>query len=228
MWVDGDVPASFAAASSSSAPAKRNRRDGRTGESINWKFGGGATTATARGKTFSILKAAPDVMERAEAAASGPALTHISSQYPPAQLTAVLKAPTAQMKAAGMVALTLNAADMKALVSYVTSLGGTSAASAATPPALAGYDPRPAPAERRSARCKAPRPIVEQLEARQAATATGKSIFDSQGCAGCHGESGGGGSGPALTRHFQSISASSIDSASESTHCQDESCRHGP
>jgi hypothetical protein len=37
------------------------------------------------------------------------------------------------MKAAGMVALTVNAADIKALVSYVSSLGGTSAASAATP-----------------------------------------------------------------------------------------------
>jgi hypothetical protein len=39
-------------------------------------------------------------------------------------LTAILKAPTASMKAAGMVPLTLNAADMKALVSYVSSLGG--------------------------------------------------------------------------------------------------------
>ena len=37
------------------------------------------------------------------------------------------------MKAAGMVALTVNAADMKALVAYVTSLGGGSVASAATP-----------------------------------------------------------------------------------------------
>ena len=62
---------------------------------------------------------------------SGPALTHTSSQYPPAQLTAVLKAPTAEMKAAGMVPLTLNAADMKALVSYVSSLGETPSSSAA-------------------------------------------------------------------------------------------------
>ena len=60
--------------------------------------------------------------------AVGPALTHISSQYPPAQLTALLKAPTAKMKAAGMVALTLNSAEMEALVSYLASLGGTSAA----------------------------------------------------------------------------------------------------
>jgi hypothetical protein len=38
-----------------------------------------------------------------------------------------------QMKAAGMVPLTVNAADMEALVSYVTSPGETSAAPAATP-----------------------------------------------------------------------------------------------
>jgi ubiquinol-cytochrome c reductase cytochrome b subunit len=33
----------------------------------------------------------------------GPALTHISGQYQPAQLTALLKTPTAKMKAGGMV-----------------------------------------------------------------------------------------------------------------------------
>jgi hypothetical protein len=38
------------------------------------------------------------------------------------------------MKAAGMVPLDLNAADMKSLVSYVTSLGATSVASAPAPP----------------------------------------------------------------------------------------------
>jgi hypothetical protein len=45
-------------------------------------------------------------------------------------LTAVLKAPTARMKAAGMVPLSLNAAGMEALVSYVSGLGGASAAPA--------------------------------------------------------------------------------------------------
>jgi hypothetical protein len=39
-------------------------------------------------------------------------------------LTAILKAPTPSMKAAGMVPVTLNAVDMKALASYVSSLGG--------------------------------------------------------------------------------------------------------
>ncbi len=53
----------------------------------------------------------------------GPALTHISSQYPPAQLTALLKAPTAKMKAAGMVPLAVDSTDMEALVAYVSSFG---------------------------------------------------------------------------------------------------------
>ena len=47
--------------------------------------------------------------------AVGPSLTHISSQYQPAQLTALLKAPTAKMRAAGMTPLTLSPADMTAL-----------------------------------------------------------------------------------------------------------------
>ena len=39
------------------------------------------------------------------------------------------------MKAAGMVPLTLSAADMKALVSYVSGLGGATTGAAAAPPA---------------------------------------------------------------------------------------------
>ena len=81
----------------------------------------------------------------AGAGGSGPALTHIAGEYPPAQLTAVLKAPTAEMKTAGMVPLTLNPADMKALVSYVGSLGGGSAASAPRSPSAALVTPKPAP-----------------------------------------------------------------------------------
>jgi len=157
---------------------------------------------------------------------SGPALTHISSQYPPAKLAVVLKAPTAKMKAAGMVALTLNAADMKALVSYVTSLGGTSA-SAATPPAAGSTSPAPgkaepsattgaskaasaaappaagsttpAPAKAKVGAAAAPAKATTGSAAGAATAAGGKGIFDSQHCDTCHGASGGGGSGPALT-----------------------------
>ncbi len=127
----------------------------------------------------------------------GPALTHISSQYQPAQLTALLKAPTAKMKAAGMVPLTLNSADMKGLVSYLTSLGGTSVASVAAPPASGSASPAPAKAQPGAAAGAAKE---ETGSSAGDATATqGKGIFDSHGCSGCHGASGGGGVGPALT-----------------------------
>jgi ubiquinol-cytochrome c reductase cytochrome b subunit len=157
----------------------------------------------------------------------GPALTHIASQYPPAQLTALLKAPRANMKAAGMVALTLNAADMKALVSYLASLGGTSAESAATPAASGAASPAPAKAEpdatagaSKAAPAVAPTASGSSSAASAKAVpdatagasktpagsstddptvAEGKAIFDSHGCSGCHGQSGGGGTGPALT-----------------------------
>ena len=129
--------------------------------------------------------------------AAGPALTHISGQYQPAQLTALLKAPTAKMKAGGMVPLTLNGAEMKSLVSYLTSLGGTSVASAAPPPASGSSSPAPAKAEP-SATGGAVK--AETGSSAGDATATqGKSVFDSHGCSGCHGQRGGGGVGPALT-----------------------------
>ena len=129
--------------------------------------------------------------------AIGPALTHISSKYPPAQLTALLKAPTAKMKTGGMVPLTLNATEMKALVSYVTSLGGTSAASAATPPASGSSSP--APAKAKPGTTAGASKAGTGSSAGGATAAQGKGIFVSQRCSGCHGASGGGGVGPALT-----------------------------
>jgi ubiquinol-cytochrome c reductase cytochrome b subunit len=157
----------------------------------------------------------------------GPSLTHITTQYPPAQLTALLKAPRANMKAAGMVPLTLNAADMKALVSYLASLGGTSVASAAAAPSPGSSSPAPAkakpdaktepskaasaavpPASGSSSPVPAkaePDATAEPSKAKagsssgDATVAAGKAIFDSNRCSGCHGQSGGGGVGPSLT-----------------------------
>jgi ubiquinol-cytochrome c reductase cytochrome b subunit len=129
--------------------------------------------------------------------ARGPALTHIASQYPPAQLAALLKAPTARMKAAGMVPLTLNAAEMNGLVSYLASLAGTSVASAAAPPASGTSTPAAATA---APGATAGTPKAEPGGSAGGSTAAqGKGIFDSHGCSGCHGASGGGGVGPALT-----------------------------
>ena len=129
--------------------------------------------------------------------AIGPSLKHITAQYPPAQLTALLQAPRANMKAAGMVPLTLDPGQMTALVSYLSSLGGTSAASAAAPPTSGSSSPAPAKAE--SDATAEPSQTKAGSSAGDATVAAGKAIFDSNRCSGCHGESGGGGVGPSLT-----------------------------
>jgi len=193
MWVDGDAPTSVAAgavpaAAEPAAAARPSKAPVRSSA-------GDATTA--QGKAIFDSQHCGGCHGERGGGGSGPALTHTASQYPPAQLTAVLKAPTAKMKAAGMVPLTVSAADMKALVSYVSSLGGTSAASAVTPPSAGSSSPAPAAAEQAATDTPSKAPV--RSSAGDATTAQGKAIFDSQHCSGCHGESGGGGSGPALT-----------------------------
>jgi len=225
MWTEGAAPAAVTLGSSSPAPAKA--KPGIATAASKAPAGSSAGKATAAGgKGIFDSQHCSTCHGASGGGSSGPALTHISNQYPPAKLTAVLKAPTAKMKAAGMVALTLNAVDMKALVSYVTSLGGTSA-SAATPPA-AGSSPAapanakaaatteapkaasaaappaagstsPASARAEPAATAAPSKTTTGSAAGAATAAGGKGIFDSQHCGTCHGASGGGGSGPALT-----------------------------
>jgi ubiquinol-cytochrome c reductase cytochrome b subunit len=126
---------------------------------------------------------------------AGPALTHISNQYPPVQLTAILKAPTAKMKAAGMVPLTLSAADMKALVSYVTGLGGASADSGTTQPDSGSPSTASAKAE--------PKPAPGALPAQS----RGRAIFEAHGCVNCHGTDGvaGTAAAPALAGNGASL-----------------------
>jgi cytochrome c-type protein NapC len=153
--------------------------------------------SAAKGKSVFDSQGCGGCHGEAGGGASGPALTHTSSQYPPAQLTAVLKAPSAQMKAAGMVPLGLNAADMEALVSYVEGLGANSVDSAGTTPPAGS--PSPTPAAAGTAAPAGPSKPPTGNSASDASAAKGKSVFDSQGCGGCHGEAGGGASGPALT-----------------------------
>ncbi len=198
MWVPGNAQTSSASASSSTAPGPAKAESGATAGPLKASAAGGATTAATQGKSIFASQGCGGCHGESGGGGSGPALTHVSSQYPPAKLAAVLKAPTAKMKAGGMVALTVNAADMTALVSYVTSLGGTSAGSAATPPASGASSS--APAKAKPGATAGPSRASAAGSAGAATTATqGKRIFDSQGCGGCHGESGGGGSGPALT-----------------------------
>ncbi len=213
-------------ASGSSSPAPVQAGAGATAVTAN--AGTSSPAGGAKGKGIFDSQRCSGCHGASGGGGVGPALTHISSQYPPAKLTALLKAPTAKMKAAGMVPLTLNAADMGALVTYVTSLGGTSAAAAATPPASASSSTAPAPATPAAAAVQAkvasaapppaagssstaPAPATPAAAAVPAKAGTGssaggatgakgKGIFDSQRCSGCHGASGGGGVGPALTQ----------------------------
>jgi mono/diheme cytochrome c family protein len=170
-----------------------------------------AGASTARGKSIFDSQGCAGCHGESGGGGSGPALTHTSSQYPPAQLKAVLIAPTAQMKAAGMVALNANAADIEALVSYVSSLGGASAASAVKPPSP-GLSSA-APARAGPAETGAPLTPVVGNSASTTTAAPGKSIFDSQGCNGCHGEGGSGGTGPALARissHYSPVQLAAV------------------
>ncbi|MGA2901138.1 MAG: c-type cytochrome [Candidatus Acidiferrales bacterium] len=186
MWKEGTVPPPVDAGAAPAAPAE----PAAASRSSKAPAGNSSSNAaSARGKSIFESQRCAACHGDAGVGASGPALTHTSSRYPPAKLTAVLKAPTAQMKAAGMTPLSVNAADMKALVSYVDGLGGTSAASAATPPAAAS------PSSATAATSKPP----AGNSASDATAARGKSIFESQHCAACHGEAGVGASGPALT-----------------------------
>ena len=179
MWTGGAVASD--STSASAANPKPAAANGPVG-------GSGGKTADSKGKAIFDSHGCKGCHGEAGGGGAGPALTDISTKYPSAKLTALLKAPTATMKSAGMVPLTLNAADMKALVTYLGSLGGKSGAAASTP-SSSGSSSTPKPATKGSA----------GGSAGKTADSGGKAIFDSHGCKGCHGEAGGGGAGPALT-----------------------------
>ncbi|HVB33979.1 MAG TPA: c-type cytochrome [Patescibacteria group bacterium] len=189
MWAGG--PALMSRASGSSSPAPAKAKPGTKAGASKASAGSSAGAATAAGgKGIFNSHGCSGCHGVNGGGGVGPALTHISSQYPPAKLTALLKAPTAKMKAAGMVPLTLNAADMKALVSYITSLGGASPASAAAPSASGASSPALANAKA-GAKPGASTARLTKFEAK------GKVIFQAHGCAGCHGTGGAGGTAAA-------------------------------
>ena len=180
MWTGGPVASDSSSASAANAnPAAANGPAG----------GSAGKTADSGGKAVFDSHGCKGCHGEAGAGGAGPALTDISTKYPSAKLTALLKAPTTKMKTAGMVPLTLNAADMKALVTYLGSLGGKSGAAASTPSSSASSsNTKPAAANEPAGG-----------SAGKTADSGGKAVFDSHGCKGCHGEAGGGGAGPALT-----------------------------
>ncbi|CAN5197140.1 hypothetical protein BH09GEM1_BH09GEM1_40100 [soil metagenome] len=170
----------------------------------------------------------------------GPALTRISGKFSPVQLTALLKAPNAGMKAGGMTALTLNAADMTALVSYLGSLGGgpAPATSALATTVGAPGSTSPAPTNATATASASSTPAVPSVPSGGSAPggsvavpasavsdtssgsgsgrgkpsgASGLAIYQSDGCAACHGVGGTGTArAPALTGVGKKLSAARI------------------
>jgi mono/diheme cytochrome c family protein len=189
---------SLAPGSPSAAPVKKAEAHATTVASkAPTESPAGDATISAGGKAIFDSQGCGGCHGQAGAGGPGPSLTNVSSQYPPDKLTVILKEPTAGMKAAGMVPLTLNSADMKALVSYMSSFGGTATSSPVPPPSSPKSSPAPAKAEPEAAAAAPKAPTV--APASDAAIARGKSLFHSHGCGPCHGESGAGGAGPALT-----------------------------
>jgi len=149
--------------------------------------------------------------------AVGPALTHIAGQYPPAQLAALLKAPSPTMKAGGMVALTLSSDEMKGLVSYLFSLDGGSAASSQAPPASVPSSPASGKAE--SGAVAGPSSAATGTSAVSEAVGNkkpvgviaGRRIYQTEQCASCHGAGGIGTSkGPPLTTLTKTVTPAAL------------------
>jgi cytochrome c553 len=93
-----------------------------------------------------------------------------------------------------MVPLTLSAADMTALVSYLVSLGGTSPAPAAAP----SGSPSPAPAKAEPDATAVPSKL------------NGGAIFKAHKCDSCHGTNGVGGTAPRLAGQNSSYLANQL------------------
>ncbi len=184
------------------------------------------SAAASRGKTLFDSHGCSGCHGAGGAGGAGPALTRITDKFPPAQLAALLKAPNAGMKAGGMSALTLDAADMTALISYLSSLGGAAAApvtaappvsasaasttTAAVAPATSPVPTAASAPSASSARAGSVASPASMGNDKQAA-ALGGGIYRSDGCAACHGAGGVGTTrAPALTGVGRKLSAVQI------------------
>lgn len=121
-----------------------------------------------------------------------PSLIGITKKYPPAQLTDLLHHPKKEMRAGGMPAVTVNDAQMKQLVAYLSSLGTEPAkepaAAAQAAPTAPGKPAAPAEAGTTTT------PAVSPQEAKSvplsADAVRGKALFEHNRCETCHGVDG--------------------------------------
>lgn len=121
-----------------------------------------------------------------------PALIGITKKYPPVQLTNLLHHPKKEMRAGGMPAVTLNDAQMKQLVAYLSGLG----TEPAKEPAATAQAAQPAPgkpaslAEAAKASSPAATPPAAKPAPLSADAVQGKSLFERNRCETCHGVDG--------------------------------------
>ena len=127
-----------------------------------------------------------------------PAIGPLIAGRSDAQLVAVLQAPNAKMKAGGMQPVVASAAELKSLVTYLRTLGGSRTSSAdsaiaasAGPvaPSAAGAADAPAAVGTEPVTTAQPSPVSSVASAASASAppSPGRAVFVSQGCAACHG-----------------------------------------
>jgi mono/diheme cytochrome c family protein len=144
-----------------------------------------------------------------------PSLIGITKKYPPAQLTDLLHHPKKEMRAGGMPAVTVNDAQMKQLVTYLSNLGAVPAKES---PATASA-PQPAPGQpaTRAASGNSASPAAAAKEATvvplSADAVRGKALFEHNRCETCHGADGLNGTvaAPGLAGMASVLPASVLD-----------------
>ena len=121
-----------------------------------------------------------------------PSLIHITKLYPPVQLAYLLRHPKKEMRAGGMPAVTVNDAQLKQLVAYLSNLGAVpppeaaKAAHGATP--AAGHVAAPAGGGASSAAAAAPK--AAPAAPLSADAVRGRVLFRANRCETCHGVDG--------------------------------------
>ncbi|MGC1870035.1 MAG: c-type cytochrome [Acidobacteriaceae bacterium] len=143
-----------------------------------------------------------------------PSLIDITKKYPPTQLTDLLHHPKKAMRAGGMPAVTVNDAQMKQLVAYLSSLG---TAPAKESPA-GDHGTQPAPGQRtapatNSAATVTNTPKEVKVVPLSAEALRGKALFERHRCETCHGVDGLSGTvaAPGLAGMASVLPASVLD-----------------
>ncbi len=177
----GTAPPTAAAAANSAPPAAAAPK-------------GAASTETSAGHAIFVSQGCA-ACHGANAGGThfAPALVRVSARFPGAALPNLLRHPDAKMKAGGMPPVTTNAADMKKLLSYLTSLdvapSPTAAASSAG--SSAGTATAGSPAATQTANGSAPSPAKAAANVPLSPLALrGQHVFQHYSCETCHGAGG--------------------------------------